>query len=64
MDKNYHAYPLNYAMAKLEENGYEVVLKHTQPPEGQPPSVESGRVIRQRYLGNNLVELLVSLNPW
>jgi len=57
------AYPLSYALNKLDRAGYKAVLQKTLPPKAQEMET-TWRVIRQKSLGNQEIELLISKQSW
>jgi len=61
---SYTVYPVDIAVKRLESLGYRVIQKETLPPKGQLSSNKCWRVIRQSKIDNQLIELLITPNPW
>ncbi len=57
------AYPLQVAVERLNEAGYEVEIIKTLPPKYQEPPDAAYRVIRQSLRAGKVVELTVTIDP-
>jgi len=57
------AYPLQVAVEKINEAGYEVEVVKTLPPRYQEPPDAAYRVIRQLIRAGKVVELTVTIDP-